>query len=203
MLLGRCCIVIDKTEDIKNQLQMVDVLARYGYEPNRASFVCCPFHGEKTPSMKVYPKDYHCFGCGAHGDMIDFVRRIFDISFNDALKRIDTDFGLNLFKSKSFEDMRKAHLQRKALKAKRERIKREQEQRQKQYWDVFDEYVRLAKNLEMHKPTNQDEEPHPLFVEALRKMAYQDYLLDCAENLRCTDDRRNNTSYEHCGVASQ
>lgn len=47
---------------------------------------CCPFHGEKTPSFFVYPKDqhYHCFGCGAHGDAIDFVMHSHRLSFREA-----------------------------------------------------------------------------------------------------------------------
>ena len=36
---------------------------------------CCPFHGEKTPSFYVYDDGYHCFGCGAHGNAIDFLMK--------------------------------------------------------------------------------------------------------------------------------
>jgi hypothetical protein len=48
---------------------------------------CCPFHGEKTPSFYVYPKDnhYHCFGCGAHGDAVDFVMHSRRLSFREAV----------------------------------------------------------------------------------------------------------------------
>jgi hypothetical protein len=47
----------------------------------------CPFHGEKTPSFFVYPKDqhFHCFGCGAHGDSIDYVMHTQRLSFRDAV----------------------------------------------------------------------------------------------------------------------
>lgn len=47
---------------------------------------CCPFHKEKTPSFTVIPNDqfYYCFGCGANGDSIDFVRDFFNIGFKDA-----------------------------------------------------------------------------------------------------------------------
>ena len=48
---------------------------------------CCPFHGEKTPSFFVYPKDshFHCFGCGAHGDAVDFVMHTRRLSFPEAV----------------------------------------------------------------------------------------------------------------------
>jgi CHC2-type zinc finger protein/Toprim domain-containing protein len=47
----------------------------------------CPFHGDKTPSFYVYPKDqhYHCFGCGAHGDAVDFVMHTRRLSFREAV----------------------------------------------------------------------------------------------------------------------
>ena len=92
---------IDAVQRIKSVLKMRDVLVRYGYEENERGFMCCPFHNEKTPSMKVYEKDFHCFGCHEHGDVITFVQKIFGISFQDTLKKIDTDFSLNIYEMKS------------------------------------------------------------------------------------------------------
>ena len=52
---------------------IIDIIGRYGVEMNRKGYACCPFHNEKTGSFKVYSDGtYHCFGCGAHGDVIDF-----------------------------------------------------------------------------------------------------------------------------------
>lgn len=47
---------------------------------------CCPFHGEKTPSFYVYGDHYHCFGCGAHGDAIEFVVQTESVSFTEAVR---------------------------------------------------------------------------------------------------------------------
>ena len=46
----------------------------------------CPFHNEKTPSFSVVPEKgfYHCFGCGAHGDVIDFIKNYFSVDFKEA-----------------------------------------------------------------------------------------------------------------------
>ena len=51
----------------------------------------CPFHEDHEPSLAVYPasKRFHCFGCGAHGDVIDFVRRIEHLSFVQALDALE------------------------------------------------------------------------------------------------------------------
>ena len=48
---------------------------------------CCPFHDDKHPSMKV-DRRFHCFGCQADGDVIDFAARLFDLSGVEAAKRI-------------------------------------------------------------------------------------------------------------------
>ena len=164
-------------QTIKDHLTMREVLLRYGYEPNNKGFVCCPFHLEKTPSMKIFEKDYHCFGCGEHGDIITFVQKLFNLSFQDTLQKIDTDFCLNLYGNKSFDELRKSHYKQKQLQAKRKREQAEREQAENEYWKLTNEWIRLEKNKRKYAPKTPDEELNPLFVEALHKLAYQEYLL--------------------------
>ena len=181
-------------QTIKDRLTMREVLEYYGYEPNKKGFICCMFHNEKTPSMKIFEKDYHCFGCGEHGDTITFVQKLFNLSFQEALKKIDIDFCLNLYGDKTFEELRKSHYQLKQLQAKRKREKAEREQAKAQYWAVFDEWKRLDDNTQKFAPKKFDEDLHPLFIEALQKLAYQEYLLDCLETRRhLLNERTNNT----------
>lgn len=172
-------------QTIKDRLTMREVLECYGYEPNKKGFMCCPFHLEKTPSMRIYEKDYHCFGCQEHGDVITFIQKLFGLSFQEALKKIDIDFGLNLYGDKTFEELRKSHYQTKQLQAKRKREKAEKENADMEYWVAFDEWKRLDDNKQNYAPKTPDEELHPLFVEALQKLVHQEYLLDCAEERRC------------------
>lgn len=58
----------------------------------------CPFHSEKTPSFCVYPKDnsFYCFGCGAGGDAITFVRRIENMEFEDAVETLGKRVGITV-----------------------------------------------------------------------------------------------------------
>lgn len=71
--------------EIKNTYSMRDIVERYGFHPNRAGFISCPFHqGDRTPSLKVYEKDYHCHACGANGDIFTFVQEIEGVSFKEA-----------------------------------------------------------------------------------------------------------------------
>lgn len=72
------------TQVIKQSVSMGDVLGMYGLRANRAGFVRCPFHEERTASLKIYPDGFYCFGCGAHGDQIDFVRTMEGCSFREA-----------------------------------------------------------------------------------------------------------------------
>ena len=84
-------------EVIRQALDMPAVAAFYGHKPNRSGFICCPIHHEKTPSLKLYPKRWKCFGCGEGGDAITFVMKVLNItSFRDAVARLSQDFGLGI-----------------------------------------------------------------------------------------------------------
>ena len=179
---------IDAVQTIKERLTMQDIIQHYGFSTNRTGFMCCPFHQEKTASLKVYKGkgDWHCFGCGASGDVISFVQQLFGLSFQETLKKIDVDFNLNIYGEHTFEELRRSHYQQKKIQAERERKKREKEQTDNEYWAVFDEWKRLDDNKRNYAPKTPDEEWHPLFVEALQKITYQEYLLDMAEIKRCS-----------------
>lgn len=75
-------------DEVKSEYTMRDILRRYGLEPDRAGFIRCPFHNEKTASMKIYPKKFKCFGCGAGGDVIDFVSMMENCDFKTAFKEL-------------------------------------------------------------------------------------------------------------------
>ena len=66
-------------QDIKDRVDLKDLVRYYGLEVDRGGFACCPFHNERNPSFKVYEDHYHCFGCGEHGDHVDFVQKIYDL----------------------------------------------------------------------------------------------------------------------------
>lgn len=84
-------------EEIVNRISVAEAMSLYaGLRPNRASFVCCPFHNEKTPSMKISEKGYNCFGCHEHGNVISFVMKYFNLDFKNACSKINYDFRLNL-----------------------------------------------------------------------------------------------------------
>lgn len=88
------------SEEIKRRYSMADILERYGIRPNKAGFISCPFHNEKTASMKVYKDSYYCFGCGEGGDIFKFVQKMEDISFKEAFLLLGGIYEKNSFASK-------------------------------------------------------------------------------------------------------
>ena len=82
-------------ESVKAAVTVRQAVEHYGLEVNRGNMVCCPFHNDRTPSMKLNEDYFYCFGCGAHGDVIDLVARLFNLSSYDAAKKLAYDFGIN------------------------------------------------------------------------------------------------------------
>ena len=83
-------------QDIKDRVDLKDLVRFYGLDVNRGGFACCPFHNERNPSFKVYENHYHCFGCGEHGDHVDFVQKLYGLTNIEAAKKISHDLGLGL-----------------------------------------------------------------------------------------------------------
>ena len=67
---------------------------RYGLPIQQGSMICCPFHADRTPSMKLNEDYFYCFGCGATGDVIDLAARLFGLSGYDAAKKLAANFDI-------------------------------------------------------------------------------------------------------------
>lgn len=66
----------------------------FGLSVSRNGMVCCPFHDDRHPSMKLYEDHYHCFGCQANGDVIAFTSNLFAITPLEAVQKLAADFGI-------------------------------------------------------------------------------------------------------------
>jgi len=87
-------------DEIKDTYSMRDIVERYGFHPNRAGFISCPFHtGDRSPSLKVYSRDFHCHACGADGDIFDFVQKMDNLSFKEAFQSLGGEYQKPSFKS--------------------------------------------------------------------------------------------------------
>lgn len=83
-------------DEILETISMQDILEKYGIE-YRNTKLRCPFHGEdRRPSAKAYEKNFHCFACQRHFDVIGFVEEYFNLSFKEAMQKINLDFNMGL-----------------------------------------------------------------------------------------------------------
>lgn len=92
-------------DELRARLSITDVVGRRvtwdrgKSNPRRKDFWAnCPFHGEKTPSFHVMENEgyYHCFGCGAHGDIVSFIKEMDNLSFIEAVERLAGDAGMQM-----------------------------------------------------------------------------------------------------------
>ena len=81
-------------EIVKLNITTRQAAEAYGFQPNRSGMICCPFHADSNPSLKVDAR-FHCFGCGADGDVIDFTAKLFQLSLLQAAEKLAADFGLS------------------------------------------------------------------------------------------------------------
>ena len=93
-------------ETVKQSVTTRQAAEHYGIRVGRNGMACCPFHNDKTPSMKL-DRRYHCFGCGADGDVIDFTAALYGLGKKEAAVQLVSDFGL------SYEDRKPPDKRRK------------------------------------------------------------------------------------------
>ena len=155
-------------EVVKQSVTAREAAELYGIAVGRGGMACCPFHDDRHPSMKVDTR-FHCFGCGADGDVIDFTARFYDLSPKEAAEKLAQDFGLS-YDSKA--PHRRSYVRQKS-EAQVRKEKREHG------WRVLTDYYHLLRKWEAdYSPKTPDEDPHPRFLEAVQKKDYTAYLLD-------------------------
>lgn len=104
-------------EEIKNSNDIVDVISQYVNlkRSGRNFFGLCPFHKEKSPSFSVSPDKqiFHCFGCGAGGNVIHFISKIENADFKEAIGILANRAGIELPTLNNYEDNKTALLKSK------------------------------------------------------------------------------------------
>lgn len=95
-------------QELKYKTDIVDIISRYVNLSKRGSNYVglCPFHSEKTASFTVYPKtqSFYCFGCGAGGDSVNFIRGIEHLDWSEAVKYIAQLYNIPLPEEKKEDD---------------------------------------------------------------------------------------------------
>ena len=156
-------------EAVKQNVTTRQAAELYGIPVSRNGMAVCPFHNDKNPSMKL-DRRFHCFGCQADGDAVDFVSRLFNLSSKQAAIKLADDFGI-VYDSKQKPTV-KPHIREPTSEQKFK-------QEERHSYKVLCEYFHLLQKWEQqYAPQTPEDDLHPLFVEALQRKSYIEYLLD-------------------------
>ena len=157
-------------QNVKYGVNFREAAERYGVSVNRQGKALCPFHNDRNPSLYVADDHYHCFGCGEHGDVIDFAAKLFGLPLYEAAQRLAADFHLTPDKPPSAA----------ALHAKRVRTEVQQlRENERLCFSVLSDYARVLRSWKVqYAPQSPEEEPDARFVEACHKLDKAEYYLD-------------------------
>lgn len=146
------------TDEIKQSVSIHEVVEKYGIRIDKKGFCCCPFHREKTPSMKIYKDSYHCFGCGASGDIFSFVQKIDNCDFKTAFKSLGgtyekkSDYSSKVFRYRMDKKKETQDFKNSKLEAEKTAILKEIDQQklfQKLYPPMSDDWCDAVNKLEI------------------------------------------------------
>ena len=154
---------------VKANVTVRQAAEHYGVEVQRNGMCCCPFHDDRHPSMKLNEDYFYCFGCGAHGDVIEFTARLFGLTNYEAVKKLAYDFGLDPDKPPAAAALKKPEYP--LAKA----FQRDEMHCQR----VLCGYLHLLEDWkERYAPSSPEEEWDDRFVEACQMLDRAEYLVD-------------------------
>ena len=157
-------------EIVKYGVSCREAAERYGVEVYHYGMALCPFHNDRHPSLYVADDHYHCFACGAHGDVIDFAAKLFGLPLCEAAQKLAADFHLTPDKPPSAA----------ALHAKRIRTEAQQlRENERLCFSELSDYARVLRDWKVrYAPQSPAEAPDERFVEACHKLDEVEYYLD-------------------------
>ena len=148
-------------ETVKSAVTVKQAAEHYGCKVNRGDMICCP-------SMKLNRDYFYCFGCGATGDVIDFVARLFGLSSYEAAKKLAYDFGLDPDKPPAAMALKKPYPLARAFRDEEMYCQR-----------VLCDYLHLLEHWKIeYAPQSPEDDLDDRFVEACHMIEYIDHLLD-------------------------
>ena len=156
-------------ESVKAAVTVRQAAEHYGLEVGRSGMTRCPFHDDRHPSLKLNESYFYCFGCGATGDVIDLVARLFGLSSYEAVQKLAQDFGIGPDKPPAAAALPKP--ERPLLKAYR--------QEQVRCLRVLCDYLHLLERWKVqYAPKTPEDVLDDRFVEACQMLDYVEYLAD-------------------------
>ena len=156
-------------ETIKAAISVKQAAEHYGLKASRNGMACCPFHNDRHPSLKLNEDYFFCFGCGAKGDVIDLVARLFDLSGYEAAQKLAADFGISTEPGQAV---------RASYKPKRPHIRQFRED-EMLCSRVLTDYLHILEDWKLqYAPKTPDDEWDDRFVEACQMHCHIEYMAD-------------------------
>ena len=154
-------------DSLKARVTVPQAAAHYGVKVDRSGMCCCPFHPDKTPSMKINETYYYCFGCHSTGDVIGFTAKLFNLSPLDAARKLAADFGIDPNTPVP-------------AAVTPPRVRQEESMWKGHCAAVLIEYERLLKSRQQRfAPVHLSDEWDDRFVSASHSLPQVSYLIDC------------------------
>lgn len=161
---------------VKENVTARQAAEQYGFKINKNGMVCCPFHDDRHPSMKI-DKGFCCFACGAKGDVITFVADFFHLAPLEAAKKLAEDFQISIF----VDNSRKRNISKKKEKSKRTLYQTEKkfEEWERESIRILSDYLHLLEECKArYAPKTPDEEWKAEFIESCQQIEKINYYLD-------------------------
>lgn len=158
-------------ELVKQNVSMCDAAQQYGLIVGRGKRTLCPFHNDHHPSMALYDDHYHCFACGAHGDVIDLVGGLYQLSPYDAAMKLVADFNLDPQLASGASAV--------SCKSLAEERRRKQADAN-MCFNTMSDYLWVLRDWEKrYAPSSYDADWDEHYLEACRQLPFVEYLIDC------------------------
>lgn len=159
---------------IRQLVSIRQAAGMYGLEVNKFGSARCVFHGDKNPSMRLYDDHFHCYACGAHGDVTDLTVQMFGISKTEAAEKLCADFGISSTRSPpTVRQKRELSNHGKALLM----------------LDILTDYCCMLRYFrKYYAPFKFETKLSPEFIESLHNLEYAEYLWN--EWFDSNDDER-------------
>ena len=155
---------MDLFTQIKMAVSVKEAAEYYGLEVNRGNMICCPFHADRTPSMKLNEEYFYCFGCGAHGDVVALTAQLFDLPPAEAAKKLAADFGIVEQKPSVLTKLRRS---------------KSQAELESRSFRVLGDYLQILQDWKAHcAPQSPEDAIGPRYAEACHMLERIENMLD-------------------------
>ena len=152
--------IADIFESVREAVPVPLAAERYGLTANRTGMVCCPFHDDHTPSLKLNEDYFYCFGCGTGGDVVSLTARLFDLRPYAAASKLAVDFGVDV-PATAPPDGSMNRFRSDLMRCQR----------------ILDEYLNLLLRWKnRYRPRDESADPDERYVEACQMLESIDYM---------------------------